>query len=180
MEKISNSLDKTLHKLGIRKKLKEEMALFYWKEAAGPKIFSKARAEFIKDGILFVKVSSSVWSQQLVFFKNSFIKKLNHRLGGKVVKDIYFRVGSLQKTDEGKEEEDNGWKDEALKEEELKSIEEALKGVEEDNIRGVLKNIMVNEAKRERYRRSTGWVECDKCKALFYPHREEKKCPLCR
>ncbi|RQD73914.1 MAG: DUF721 domain-containing protein [Candidatus Syntrophonatronum acetioxidans] len=179
MEKISDSLDKTLHKLGIKKKIKEEMALFHWEEVAGPKISSKTRAEFIKGGILFIKVSSSVWSQQLVFLKKSLIKKLNHRLGERIVQDIYFRVGSWQDLREREEEKEEGWKEEVLKEEEIKAIEESLKGVDDNNIREILRSIIVREAKLDKFRRKKGWVECVTCEALFYPQGEERKCPLC-
>lgn len=182
MEKISSSLDKTLNKLGIKKKVREEMALYYWKEVAGPKISSKARAEFIKNGILFVGVTSSVWSQQLFFFKDNLIKKLNQRLGDRVVKDIYFRGCSFPKAGEITREQGEGdfWKEEVLAEEEWKAIEENLKEVKEVRIREAMKNIMVREAKIYSYRKKMGWAECENCKSLYLPHRKEKKCPLCK
>jgi hypothetical protein len=54
-----------------------------------------AQPEKIRNGTLFVKVSSSVWMQQLQFMKEMIAEKLNHRLNREVVKNIFFVVGRI-------------------------------------------------------------------------------------
>ena len=54
----------------------------------GPRIAKNTSAERVKDGILFVKVKSDVWRNELLFYKMELIKKLNLKLGKKVVLDI--------------------------------------------------------------------------------------------
>jgi hypothetical protein len=61
----------------------------------GKTIAANAQPEKIRNGTLFVKVSSSVWMQQLQFMKDMIAEKLNQRLNREVVKNIFFVVGQI-------------------------------------------------------------------------------------
>jgi hypothetical protein len=61
----------------------------------GDIIARNAQPDKIRQGTLFVKVSSHVWMQQLQYLKDTISEKLNHRLGGEVVKNIFFYVGEI-------------------------------------------------------------------------------------
>ena len=63
-------------------------------------IARNAQPEKIRNGTLFVKVSSPVWMQQLQFMKEMIAGKLNERLKGNIVKNIFFMVGRIDAAEE--------------------------------------------------------------------------------
>lgn len=72
----------------------EEKALFkLWPQAVGSQISAQTRPDSFRNGVLFVKTVSSVWSQQLHFVKREIIDKLNRLSGNPIVIDIRFIAG---------------------------------------------------------------------------------------
>ncbi len=69
-----------------------------WNEVVGMPIARNAQPEKIRNGTLFVKVSSPVWMQQLQFMKDLIAEKINQRLRAQVVKNIFFIVGTVALT----------------------------------------------------------------------------------
>jgi|PlaIllAssembly_1097288.scaffolds.fasta_scaffold3254750_1 predicted nucleic acid-binding Zn ribbon protein len=66
-----------------------------WEEAVGSGIASHARPSWIKNGCLRVNVSDSIWLQELEYFKETIIEKLNMKMGRTAVQRIDFRFGPL-------------------------------------------------------------------------------------
>jgi predicted nucleic acid-binding Zn ribbon protein len=66
-----------------------------WNEVVGKTIAANAQPEKIRNGTLFVKVTSPVWMQQLQFMKEMIAEKLNQRLKSEVVQTIFFMVGRI-------------------------------------------------------------------------------------
>jgi predicted nucleic acid-binding Zn ribbon protein len=73
-------------------KLRESLALAYWAEVVGEQAAAASQAETIRDGILFVRTKSSVWSHELTFLKAHILAELNRRIGRPVIKDIIYRA----------------------------------------------------------------------------------------
>jgi len=88
-------LDQSLKRLDLSTRLDEYAVWPVWDEVVGQVIARNAHPEKIRNGTLFVKVSSPVWMQQLQFMKDMIIDKLNHRLKGEVVKNLFFMVGRI-------------------------------------------------------------------------------------
>ena len=65
-----------------------------WDGVVGKKIAKHARPFSIKKGVLLVKVTDSIWLQELEFKTEEIKEKLNNMLQSKVVKKIRFRVGA--------------------------------------------------------------------------------------
>ena len=65
-----------------------------WEDVVGAAIAQNAQPSWIKDGKLRVRVSNSIWLQELGFEEETIKKKLNRRLGRKAVEKIEFRLGS--------------------------------------------------------------------------------------
>ena len=65
-----------------------------WDGVVGKKIAEHARPFSIKKGILLVKVTDSIWLQELEFKTEGIKEKLNSKLQRKAVKKIRFRVGT--------------------------------------------------------------------------------------
>lgn len=66
-----------------------------WEDAVGKAIACRARPLWIKNGCLRVNVSDSIWLQELEYFKETIIEKLNGKLGRNAVQRIDFRFGHL-------------------------------------------------------------------------------------
>jgi Zn-ribbon-containing, possibly RNA-binding protein and truncated derivatives len=71
-----------------------------WREVVGKMIARNAQPEKIRNGTLFVKVSSPVWMQELQFMKEMIAGKLNQRLNGEIVKNIFFMVGRIDEAEQ--------------------------------------------------------------------------------
>ena len=65
-----------------------------WKEVVGQTYAENARPSKIRKKQLTVTVSDSIWLQELTFFKEIILEKLNTKLGRKAVDKIDIRVGS--------------------------------------------------------------------------------------
>lgn len=96
---LKRILESTLSSLGVKRRLKEMMAVLAWPAAVGPELAGRTSARYCQGGILFVGTAGSAWSQQLALLKPTLIEKLNAQLGERIVTDIRFSVG-LQAADE--------------------------------------------------------------------------------
>ena len=59
-----------------------------WKEIIGKDLKQYITESRIKDNILYVKVKSSVLKNELSYKKTELIKKINKKIGKKIIKDI--------------------------------------------------------------------------------------------
>lgn len=66
-----------------------------WESVVGSVIAKNAKPYGFKKKILFVYVTSSVWTQELQFLKKDIIRELNIKLSGDVVEEIKFKVGTI-------------------------------------------------------------------------------------
>jgi hypothetical protein len=64
-----------------------------WDGAVGAEIASHARPSSIKKGVLAVKVTDSVWLQELEFRAGEIIERINSALQREAIKKIRFRIG---------------------------------------------------------------------------------------
>jgi len=87
---IGNVFTQLFRDLGIDKAIQQNMAVSRWAEIVGERIAEISVADRIENGVLFVKVSSPVWRNELVFMKSNLISSVNDALAKTVVKDIKF------------------------------------------------------------------------------------------
>jgi len=66
-----------------------------WKEVVGPTYAENAQPSKIRKKQLTVTVSDSVWLQELTFYKETILEKINGKLGRNAVNSIKITVGSL-------------------------------------------------------------------------------------
>lgn len=88
-------LDQSLKRLDLTTRMDQYGVWPIWHAVVGEVIARNAQPEKIRNGTLFVKVSSPVWMQELQFMKDMIAAKLNHRLGDEIVKNIFFMVGRI-------------------------------------------------------------------------------------
>jgi len=96
IERLGQVLDKSLKRMEISPRLEEYGVWPIWNDIVGTTIARNAQPEKIRNGTLFVKVSSPVWMQQLQYMKEMIVEKLNQRLKADIVKNIFFVVGRIQ------------------------------------------------------------------------------------
>jgi predicted nucleic acid-binding Zn ribbon protein len=96
-EKIGHVLEKSLKRLDLGGRVTEYGIWPIWNETVGSVIARNAQPERIRNGTLFVSVSSPTWMQQLQFVKDMIADKLNERIGQQIVKSIFFVVGNTGK-----------------------------------------------------------------------------------
>ncbi|CUH95762.1 hypothetical protein P22_1842 [Propionispora sp. 2/2-37] len=96
MQCIAEVLEQTLKKMGLTKRYRAELAIDRWPEIVGEDIATHACPVRMEGGVLFISVSSSVWSHHLFMLKESIIYKINQFVGEKIVKDIRFQAGYLK------------------------------------------------------------------------------------
>ena len=139
LEKLGEILKKSLKRLDLSPKLEEYGVWPIWNEIVGATIARNAQPEKIRNGTLFVKVSSSTWMQELQYMKEMISQKLNQSLAKDVVKNIFFFVGKVETgvpTSKAKEYSAPGH---SLLE--LKLDEEHLRSVKDPEIRRALRRL---------------------------------------
>lgn len=94
-QRVGAILEKTLKKMSLDRKLKEHEIWNVWNSVVGEHVFRNAQPDFMKNKILFVKVSSSPWMQQLHYMSRGIVEALNRRLGTHIVEEIRFKLGEI-------------------------------------------------------------------------------------
>jgi predicted nucleic acid-binding Zn ribbon protein len=95
IERLGTVLEQSLKRFDLSSRLNEYSVWPIWNDVVGPTVARNAQPEKIRNGTLFVKVTSTVWMQQLQYMKDVILEKLNQRLGTEVVKKIFFVAGRL-------------------------------------------------------------------------------------
>lgn len=90
---LRHILESTLSSLGVKRRLKEMLAVIAWPDIVGPELARRTSARYCQGGVLYVGTAGSVWSQQLTLLKPALIGKLNAQLGERIVTDIRYTVG---------------------------------------------------------------------------------------
>lgn len=67
-----------------------------WDGVVGKKIARHARPSSIKKGVLLIKVTDSVWVQELEFMAETIKERLNSKLQREAIKKVRFKVGTPQ------------------------------------------------------------------------------------
>ena len=87
---LGHSLSKLLRSLGIETKVKQHEAILNWPKIVGESISNVTAADKVVDGILFIRVSSSVWRNELIYMKQDILERINISVGRKVIREIRF------------------------------------------------------------------------------------------
>jgi len=150
---VGNLIQSILRQQGLDGKLREYRAWQVWDEVVGPQIAAKARPIRIREGILEVRVEQPVWMQQLQLLKPKILARLNERLEGAAIKDLYLRRGKIERElTEAETPPPPSWQSACLTKEEESHIEAALAPLADQELRQSLRAILVRQAKVEKNR----------------------------
>lgn len=144
IDAIGEVLERSLSRLDLSRRLDEYGVWPIWRDVVGEAIARNAQPEKIRNGTLFVKVSSPVWMQELQFMKEMIAEKLNHRLPGEVVKNIFFMVGKIDVAPAASVER----RSEAAEAQAVPINEEFLHSIEDPEIRAAFQKLVKSFARR--------------------------------
>lgn len=88
---LAEAIDDYIKEMNLGGKLSEVTLLNSWEEVVGKAISSRTSSIYIKDGVLFVHLKSSVVRNELFMLREALREKLNRRAGREVIKEIVFR-----------------------------------------------------------------------------------------
>ena len=148
IEKLAEVLDKSLKRLDPSGRLAEYGVWPIWNETVGSTIARNAQPEKIRQGTLFVRVSSPVWMQQLQFMKETIAEKLNQELGREVVKNVFFFVGRVAAEVPGEKAENP--ESPASPGSSIKLDEETLSSIKDPEIRRALKRLFTVHSRKRK------------------------------
>lgn len=79
-----------LRENGLETPLLQKRLVDAWPEVAGPSVARFTREVSIYNQVLYVKLSSPVLRTELSMRRQSYIDKLNHLVGARIITDIRF------------------------------------------------------------------------------------------
>jgi len=182
LEKIANVIPKTFQKLGLHQKFRVEMIFYRWDELVGSDIAAHTRPISMNHNLLFVAVNNSVWSHHLSLMKEDLIRKVNNFAQMKVVNDIKFQAGSIQRITY---DEDNQIelslakkiKNIILTPSEVLDIRNIIESVDSPELRDRLFSLIVKDKKLNKYKKQQNYHPCAKCSTLCPANH--KYCTIC-
>lgn len=158
MQYIKTILEKTLNQLGYSERIEECKALTLWNDVAS-NMASRTQPMAISRGRMIVNVTDSVILHTLTMYKRKYIEKINLLAGKSVIKDIVFRVGTIENRNIRKssdEKEDESYIDKLqgmqLDQEEIDNIDEVVSAVKDEELRNSLRDLFVKQSKLSKMR----------------------------
>ena len=147
IDRVGDVLGNSLKRLDLASRLDEYGVWPIWNDVVGKTIAVNAQPEKIRNGTLFVKVTSPVWMQQLQFMKQMIAEKLNQRLKREIVKNIFFVVGRI---DSPSPPETATAVSLAAMDQEPKIDQQFLETVTDPEIRQAFKRLLKSYSRRQR------------------------------
>tara|TARA_B100000470_G_scaffold214480_1_gene195856 strand:- start:2427 stop:2702 length:276 start_codon:yes stop_codon:yes gene_type:complete len=90
MQKLKAAINNLLKAAGLEAGVSQNKALLVWDDVVGAKVSENTTPEKVEGGTLYIKASNPTWRQELMFKKEEILKKLNKKLGEKIIKEIKF------------------------------------------------------------------------------------------
>lgn len=138
-----STIGEILGTLPVKERVKEYGLWKVWDKLAGEAVSRHCQPDRLKDGILFLKVDSPVWMQQLQFMKSLILEKVNEYMKDNAVKDVRFQIGKLGQPRKGKFRQ---WKDVSLPQEVVLRLDNELSSVRDPELRDIIKKVRIKEA----------------------------------
>jgi len=91
IRKLSDILKDFLKENKLDARLKERQVINGWEELMGKAIARVTKKIYIKEGRLFVIISSSVVRSELHMLKQEIVRKLNERAGEEIIRELVLK-----------------------------------------------------------------------------------------
>lgn len=88
VKSINDILQQFLRKEGLETPLQQKRLIDAWDSVAGPMVARYTQEKFIKNQILFVKITNPALRQDLSMMRQQLIRRLNEVVGSSVISDV--------------------------------------------------------------------------------------------
>lgn len=154
---IGEILFSLLKHRGLAVEIKENAVFKSWAQAVGPQIAHQTKPDSLKNGILFVKTTSSAWAQQLHFLKGDILRKLNDLVGKETIKEIRFSLGHEVCASQNQSDQKNAMPPSILlKDRDKKMIAQCTAKLADRELAEIIKKVMEKEISNRRLRQRQG------------------------
>lgn len=126
-------------------RVKMESSIKLWEKIEDPLIKMHTKAISAKDGVLIVRTSSSVVSNELSLREVELLDRINTLLGERIIKKIVFKTGFIKK--EKKNEDFDIHNERKISYNVLKKIDELIKGLKDEDLKKKLKRLFIEAYK---------------------------------
>jgi predicted nucleic acid-binding Zn ribbon protein len=87
---LKEAFDAFLSTYNLQTKFDESYLVAYWEKIMGKTIASRTEKIYIRQGVLFLKISSASLKQDLLMSKTRMMELLNEEAGKNIIQDIVF------------------------------------------------------------------------------------------
>ena len=150
-QSLHSILEKTLKTLEIDVPLKTYSIVGAWSQIVGESVAEHSQPRSIRNQILFVDVAHPTWMQQLQFLKPTLLNQINTFLGEPLIQDIRFKLGKVSSPVPAPSKT-LPTEDENLDQGTLNRIENLLQEIDDEEVQGSLREVLIKGAKLERSR----------------------------
>lgn len=88
IKSINDILQQFLRKEGLETPLQQKRLIDAWDSVAGPMVARYTQEKFIKNQILFVKITNPALRQDLSMMRQQLTRRLNEVVGSSVISDV--------------------------------------------------------------------------------------------
>ena len=88
---LAEAMQDYIKEMNLGDKLREVGIVESWESTVGKAIASRTSKVYIKDGILYVHLKSSIVRNELLMIREALREKLNENAGSEIIRDIVFR-----------------------------------------------------------------------------------------
>lgn len=185
MKRMGGFVNSSIKSLKAGKAIELHRLKSDWLNAVGPFLSSQTEPISLKGNILYLRVSSPIWAQEIHLQQRLVIENLAKRMKHPPKKIVCW-VGEVHQKAErpisgdgpGQEEEKVPWSELAIPEERLARIQETLSTIDDPGLQKKMKKLMELSVRRELYLLAQGQLPCPLCGNFRSP--EESICENCR
>lgn len=89
--KVGDIITKLLKEDNIDRQFDEQKVVYLWPEIVGSGINCYTVSRYVKNGVLYLHLSSAALRNELMMSRTALIKRLNEAVGSEVIHDIVIR-----------------------------------------------------------------------------------------
>ncbi len=90
-QSVADVIKEVLKQKNLNKGLLENRAVHYWGVVLGDSVAKATQNIYIRNGVLFVEMRSSIVRNELMMWKSKIIENMNTAIGESIVRDIVFK-----------------------------------------------------------------------------------------
>lgn len=88
---VGDIITKLLREDNIERQFDEQKVVYLWPEIVGQGINRYTVSRYVKNGVLYLHISSAALRNELMMSRTQLMKRLNEAVGGEVIHDIVIR-----------------------------------------------------------------------------------------